>query len=118
MQTGGGGTHLDAAPRLTGLGPRRRRIVGDVDAFTARAIEPAILRLVERRPVVLLDLSGVRVLTSGGLAMLERAYAHADAQGCRLLLLVADGSLIHRVLQLSSLPEATIADRRRRRPAR
>lgn len=102
------GNPSSAAPRLTRLGLRRRRIVGDLDAFTAPVIEPAIRRLIETRRVTVLDLSGVRVLTAGGLAMLERVHGYADSLGRSLRLLVPTTGLIHEVLRFSRLPADVI----------
>ncbi|MGI8872933.1 MAG: STAS domain-containing protein [Egibacteraceae bacterium] len=97
-----------ADPRLTRLGPRRRRIVGDLDAFTALAIEPAIRRLIDTQPVIVLDLSGIHVLTAGGLEMLERVHAYADGLGRSLVMLAPQEGLVHEVLRFSRLPEDAI----------
>ncbi len=97
-----------AHPTLTGLGPRRHGIVGALDAFTAPSIEPALRELVEARGIVVLDLSRVGVLTSGGLAMVERIHACAAGLGQDLTVLATEGGLVHQVLRFSQLPAQSI----------
>lgn len=95
-------------PTLTRLGPGRHGIVGDLDAFTAPWIEPALRELVKAREIVVLDLSGMGVLTSGGLAMVERIHACAAGLGQDLTVRATEGGLVHQVLRFSQLPAQAI----------
>lgn len=78
------------------------RLVGPLDAFSARFVEDDLATLAEDRELLRVDLREVEVLTSGGVAMLERCHVRAATRGHRMLFLVRPGSLVQRVLEVAS----------------
>lgn len=89
-------------PQLAHPEPGRLVIIGDLDAFTASALEAELRAALEQDATVVLDLSGVGVLTSGGLAVLERCHAHASGRGRSVSMVAREGSLTQRVLDWSA----------------
>lgn len=96
LDRGSPGTGCDQPPgpvRVVGL-------TGALDDFSARAVEGELADLIAAHGAVTLDLSDVGLVTSGGLAMLERCRGLADQAHHELQLRVRDGSLVRRVLDL------------------
>lgn len=63
------------------------RVAGEIDTATADVIRPELLVWLENAPdEVVVDLSGVRFLASGGLALLVEAARHGDRCGVRFVL--------------------------------
>lgn len=88
-------------PQVVAETESRVRVLGPLDAFSAADIEEELGSLAADRPVLTVDLSEVGVLTSGGLAMLERCRALAAGGRNRMLFHAEPGTLVHRVLQVA-----------------
>ncbi len=93
------------------------RLVGPLDAFSARGIEEELAGLVVDHPRLTVDLCDVEVLTSGGLAMLERCRARAAGAGHSLWFRVRPGSIVQRVVEMGALPGLVAAVESRAAPA-
>lgn len=91
-------------------------LVGVLDAFSARAVEAELADLIAGHRAVTLDLSDIELVTSGGLAMLERCRGVAAETRHELQLRVREGSLVRRVLDVAA-PALVDAVERRREPA-
>ncbi len=107
-----------AHPVVLKAGPRRVLVMGDLDAFSGRSIEPDLLAIAEDRQAVVIDLSGVDVLTSGGLAVLERCLDHAAALGHAFLLVVPPATLAQRVLAFAGVGHHVLHPDHEPRPVR
>ncbi len=94
----------DERPSVEMACHRRVRVAGAVDAFSAAEVEAALLPLATTRPHLVVDLTGVGVLTSGGVAMLQRCAARAAALGHKFHLLAPESTLVQRVLDLARVP--------------
>jgi anti-anti-sigma factor len=83
------------------------RVTGDLDLATIEHVRPAVLRGVEaagsRNPVV--DLTGLRYLSSCGVALLLDTAALAEAQGSVLTARATNGSAPLRILQIAGLAD-------------
>ncbi len=88
-------------PQVVAETESRVRVLGSLDAFSAADIEEELGSLAADRPVLTVDLSEVELLTSGGLAMLERCRALAAGGRNRMLFHAEPGTLVHRVLQVA-----------------
>ena len=76
---------------------------GDVDLTGRDAIGPALLRAAAGPGPTTVDLTGVRYLSSAGVALLAEAAGLAGAAGRAVSLVVAAGSAPARVLELTGL---------------
>ncbi len=92
-----------SAPISLEVGPRRVRLVGDLDAFTARRVEAELLALAVERRAVVIDLTGVGILTSGGLAVLEDCRDRSIAEGNWFLMVTPGATLTQRVLAFAGV---------------
>jgi anti-sigma B factor antagonist len=65
-------------------------VAGEVDLLTADQLRDALMSVVERYPVVVVDLAEVQFLSSTGLAALTLAHRVAVAAGNQLRLVATD----------------------------
>ncbi len=84
------------------------RLVGPLDAFSAPSIEDELITLATARALLTIDLTEVAVLTSGGLAVLERCRSRAVESGHRLRLRVREDSAVQRVLKVAAPPDLLV----------
>ncbi|MBD3174926.1 MAG: anti-sigma factor antagonist [Armatimonadia bacterium] len=61
-------------------------VSGDIDGKTAPAAQAQLLPVVEQSPQVVLEMSGVRFLSSAGLRMMLLVYRHATAREGKVVL--------------------------------
>jgi anti-anti-sigma factor len=93
-------TEHDARPGIV-----RVTLTGDLDLGTAYTFDRRMLGVELRRPeLILVDLRGLTMLDSAGLARLVSAQRRARRGGWRLVL-VRGGRIIQRVLQTTRLDE-------------
>jgi len=103
----------DPDPQVEGAEVRTRAepgatvisISGEVDSQTIPRLGAVVSDGVARAGVqrVVLDLDGVVFFGSAGIAFLVQASSEARAQGVELRLAAADGSRVHRVLEMMGL---------------
>lgn len=109
---------MDAGTSLTtscvDAGPVRVVTVdGEIDIMTAPELRTALQEAVaaeERKPVVV-DLTGVRLLSSVGLAVLSEIHEVADKAGMPLRVVFGSSRLVVRMLQLSGLSDVLAVHR-------
>lgn len=92
---------------------RRIRLTGDLDTFSGRLIEDELLELALARRSSVVDLSGLQVLTSGGLAVLERCRDQAVAHGHRFILAVPGATMVQQVLAFAGVRHYVLRERHR-----
>lgn len=99
---------VDDQPTVVMACERRVRVAGAVDAFSARELESVLLPLASSRSDLVVDLSEVDVLTSGGLSALQRCADRAAELGHRLRLSAPEATLVQRVLTLARVPHQVV----------
>ncbi len=83
---------------------------GDIDLECSAEVRALSLDCVSRKPVVVVDMSGVAVIDSSGVATFLEAYQSARKQG-EAFVLAAVGEAVTRVLRLARLDGVlTLAD--------
>ncbi len=85
------------------------RVEGDIDFGSADDLGPEILRaLPDSAMGVVLDLTDVRYVDSGGVRVFFELAAHLDSVGCRLALAVPETSPLRRLVKITRLEEAVL----------
>lgn len=79
-------------------------LVGPLDEFSVSNVEDRLSALIAEHALLIVDLGEVEVLTSGGIAMLERSRVRAGEAGHRLVFRVVRGSLAERALEVTHPP--------------
>ncbi|ANN18898.1 PAS sensor protein [Amycolatopsis orientalis] len=81
------------------------RLTGDLDLTTTATARPALLHRIETAdaPELTVDLTGVRYLSSCGIALLLDAAALASGQNTTLTVLTTEGSMPLRILEIAGL---------------
>ncbi len=83
---------------------------GDIDLECSAEVRALLLDCVSRKPVVVVDMSGVAAIDSSGVATFLEAYQSARKQGGAFVL-AAVGEAVKRVLKLARLDGVlTLAD--------
>ncbi len=77
-------------------------IIGDVDLSSSPQVRTVLLELSGKRPLTVVDMSGVGSIDSSGIASLLEGHQLAKKRGCRLIL-AACGASVSRVLGLAKL---------------
>lgn len=86
-------------------GVRRVTLSGELDLASAYAFDRRLLAVEQERPsMIVVDLRGLTMLDSAGLARLVSAQRRARRGGWKLVL-VRGGKAIQRVLQMTQLTE-------------
>jgi anti-sigma B factor antagonist len=78
---------------------------GEIDLSTASSLEQAVVTAVDQaaHAVVVLDLSGVDFLSSAGISALLKAKQYGDDRNTALRLVVPEGGVMRRSLQITGL---------------
>ena len=96
---------LDLAEQEPTPGSVRITLTGELDLASAYVFDRRLLGVESRRPdLIVLDLRGLVMLDSAGLARLVSAHRRARRGGWRLVL-IRGGRVISRVLQTTRLDE-------------
>jgi stage II sporulation protein AA (anti-sigma F factor antagonist) len=96
---------LDVMEEEPQPGTTRVTLTGELDLASAYAFDRRMLAIEARQPeLVMVDLRGLTMLDSAGLARLVSAQRRARKGGWRLVL-VRGGKIIQRVLQTTRLDE-------------
>ncbi len=109
---------VQGPPITLEVGLRRVRLIGDLDAFTGRNIEAELLAVALERRSVVVDLSDLDVLTSGGIAVLERCHDRAVAEGHRFILAVRPATMVQRVLAYAGVKHHVLSHTDEPKPPR
>lgn len=99
------GSPLEVTEQDTQPGAIRIALKGELDLSTAYAFDRQMLEVEQRRPeLIVVDLRGLTMLDSAGLARLVSAQRRARRGGWRLVL-VKGTKIVQRVLQTTRLDE-------------
>ncbi|MER5322400.1 STAS domain-containing protein [Streptosporangium roseum] len=104
------GDHAERTSTVTGLAVTcwqpatytALRVSGEVDATTSTRLEAELSRALELGKPIVVDMSGMTFLDSGGLAVLLRAHQGAEQRGHELRL-AALGARPARLLELTGM---------------
>ena len=96
---------MDASSANLSVDEANLRVTGDLDLATTGHVRPSVLHHIETTdaPEVVLDLTGLRYLSSCGIALLLDAAALAGSRGVGMTVRVVSDSAPLRILQIAGL---------------
>lgn len=95
----------------TGSGRVVVEVIGEIDTYTAPALEDCLHRLIQRGlSVLIVDLAQVDFLSAAGVTVLARAHRRCDMRGARLVVRSGGQRPVLRPLQLTGFTDMVAVD--------